>query len=70
MESQGRIEGRQGDRTYLPENEIPYLVVDESAFGKVNEAITVEIGIAIVQEGKVRHVQATKRRREYGSICQ
>ena len=45
--------------TYLSENKIPYLVIDESAFGEVDEAIAMEIGVPIIQEGQVRHVEAT-----------
>lgn len=35
------------------------MVVDESAFGEVDETIGMEIGVSIVCEGQVRHIQAT-----------
>lgn len=39
--------------SYLSKNKVSYLVVDESAFGEVDEAITVEIGIPIVQKCQI-----------------
>ena len=45
--------GGRGGNIYLSKNEISYLVIDESAFGEVDQAIAVEIWVPIVQEGEV-----------------
>ena len=47
-----------GRRTNLSKNEVPYLVVDESALGKIDEPVAMEIGVPIVQECEVRHVKS------------
>ena len=38
---------------YLSEDEVSYLVIDESALGKVDEPVAMEIGIPVVQKGQV-----------------
>ena len=46
---------------YLSENEVPYLVVDKSALGEVDETIAMVIGVPIIQKCQVGHVEAPEQ---------
>ena len=42
--------------TYLSEDQVSDLVVDEAALGEVDEAVRMKVGIAIVQKSQIRHI--------------
>ena len=48
-------QNRQSERSniYLSEDEVSYLVINESALGKVDEPVAMEIRIPVVQKGQV-----------------
>lgn len=46
---------------HLSENEVPYLVVDESTLGEIDETIAMEIGVPIIQKCQIGHVEAPEQ---------
>lgn len=45
---------------HLSEDEVSNLIVDKSALGEVDEAVWMEVGVPVVSERQVGHVQPPK----------